>query len=452
MKVVIERAGRSAAELKADLGDGSGSVGHEVLGEAQPLWRHDPRPPRRPRARAAVRPSLTLCRIRLRSISAKAARRNDPLLAAIELLRQLRSDTRRPLPGAPPIGHLKEKVRKLIRAGGRPDRRLYEVATFAVLRDRLRAGDIWVDGGRDYRPLERQLIARATLVARKDADIDPHSKLWGTGVTSSSDGQLFHAAACGARRSDVNAHYSGDPGTNFYTWVSDQHGHFHILPIGASEDEAPYVLDGLYGHESRFESEEHFADTGGANDHVFGLFSILDKRFAPRLRDLKDWRLHAMVGADAYPAIKRHIGDRIDPAPIREAWDELLRIGLSIQDRAVAPSTVLKKLAALPRSNLLSRALREIGRIERTLFMIEWYSSPALRGRCRVGLNKGEAGNKLTRAVFFHERGEIRDGSFESQAFRASGLNVVVSAIILWNTVYLSRVAATLRAENRAAR
>ena len=69
--------------------------------------------------------------------------------------------------------------------------------------------------------------------------------------------------------------------------------------------------------------------------------------------------------------------------------------------------------------------------------MIEWYSSPALRRRCQAGLNKGEAAHKLKRAVFFHERGEIRDRSFESQAFRASGLNLVVSAIVHWNTVYL---------------
>ena len=58
--------------------------------------------------------------------------------------------------------------------------------------------------------------------------------------------------------------------------------------------------------------------------------------------------------------------------------------------------------------------------------MIEWYSSPALRRRCQAGLNRGEAAHKLKRAVFFHERGEIRDRSFESQAFRASGLNLVV--------------------------
>lgn len=71
--------------------------------------------------------------------------------------------------------------------------------------------------------------------------------------------------------------------------------------------------------------------------------------------------------------------------------------------------------------------------------MIEWYSSPTLRKRCQAGLNKGEAAHKLKRAIFFHERGEIRDRSFESQAFRASGLNLVVSAIVHWNTVYIER-------------
>ena len=118
-------------------------------------------------------------------------------------------------------------------------------------------------------------------------------------------------------------------------------------------------------------------------------------------------------------------------------WPDILRIMATIAAGIVAPSQILRKLASYPRQNELALALREIGRIERTLFMIEWYSSPALRRRCHAGLNKGEAAHKLKRAVFFHERGEIRDRSFDSQAFRASGLNLVVSAIVHWNTVYL---------------
>jgi len=546
----------------------------------------------------------------LEAFKFRSARAENPLLKSIELLQQLNRDDRRGLPPKAPRSHLTQKARKLIAADSKRDRHLWEIATLAVLRDRLRSGEVWVEGGRTFCRLEDQLMSSTAFSARKAAgdlrlgvphDVEawiaekqreldfklkklnyqartgklvgvrlingvltlskqrtkvpkakveaakwlildrmpqiditdllaevnswtnfaqlfthlrtgdevrhapallaailgdgtnlgakrmadassglterqitwarlfhirpetyksalaaiinfhlahPFAKLWGNGKTSSSDGQFFRAGGRGAKRSDVNAHYSGDPGSKFYTWVSDQYGHFHILPMGATEDESVYVLDGIYGHESRIDIEEHYVDTGGVSDHLFSLFAIGGKRTTPRLRDLHDWRLHSFESADAYPAIKNHIAaDRIDVEAIREGWDESLRAGLSVVDRLVAPSTILKKLAALPKTNTLARSLREIGRIERTLFMIEWYSSPALRDRCRAGLNKGEAGNKLARAVFFHERGEIRDGSFESQAFRASGLNLVVSAIILWNTVYLSRVVESLRAE-----
>jgi TnpA family transposase len=50
----------------------------------------------------------------------------------------------------------------------------------------------------------------------------------------------------------------------------------------------------------------------------------------------------------------------------------------------------------------------------------------------------------LARAVFFNRLGEVRDRSFEHQRYRASGLNLVVAAIVLWNTVYLERAVQAL--------
>jgi Tn3 transposase DDE domain/Protein of unknown function (DUF433) len=41
--------------------------------------------------------------------------------------------------------------------------------------------------------------------------------------------------------------------------------------------------------------------------------------------------------------------------------------------------------------------------------------------------------------------GEIRDRSYENQRHRSSGLNLLVAAIILWNTVYLQRAIDYLR-------
>ncbi len=91
-------------------------------------------------------------------------------------------------------------------------------------------------------------------------------------------------------------------------------------------------------------------------------------------------------------------------------------------------------------------ALREIGRVERTLFMLDWFDDPEQRRRTGAILNKGEARNALARAIFFNRLGELRDRTFENQRHRASGLTLVTAAVTLWNTVYLDRAVQHLRA------
>ena len=106
---------------------------------------------------------------------------------------------------------------------------------------------------------------------------------------------------------------------------------------------------------------------------------------------------------------------------------------------------MLKKLAAHRRQNRLDFALQAIGRIERTLFTLDWLESRELRQQCQAGLNKGEARHYLAQAVFVHKQGRLRDAAFENQALKASGLNLVTAAIVYWNTLYMGRVIEHLR-------
>lgn len=128
-----------------------------------------------------------------------------------------------------------------------------------------------------------------------------------------------------------------------------------------------------------------------------------------------------------------------------KAINAKVRLATSIKQGTVTASLMLRKLGSYPRQNGLAVALRELGRIERTLFILDWLQSVELRRRVHAGLNKGEARNALARAVFFNRPGEIRDRSFEQQRYRASGLNLVTAAIVLWNTVYLERASNALR-------
>ncbi len=172
---------------------------------------------------------------------------------------------------------------------------------------------------------------------------------------------------------------------------------------------------------------------------------LLGFRFAPRIRDLGDKRLYTIEKPACYPELAPLIGGTVKVRQIASHWDEMLRLASSIRMGTVTASLILRKLASCPRQNGLAWALRELGRVEKTLFTLEWLQDPNLRRRVNVGLNKGEARNALAKAVFFNRLGEVRDRSYEDQRYRASGLNLVVAAIILWNTAYLERAVEELR-------
>jgi TnpA family transposase len=161
--------------------------------------------------------------------------------------------------------------------------------------------------------------------------------------------------------------------------------------------------------------------------------------------DLADKRLFVAGKQTKYPSLAALIGGTINVKHIRTHWDEILRLATSIRQGTVTASLMLRKLGSYPRQNGLAVALRELGRIERSLFTLDWLQNVELRRRVHAGLNKGEARNALARAVFFNRLGEMRDRSFENQRYRASGLTLVTAAIVLWNTVYLERAIQAIR-------
>ena len=107
-------------------------------------------------------------------------------------------------------------------------------------------------------------------------------------------------------------------------------------------------------------------------------------------------RIPAKTYAKAYPTLEGLIGDSVKVKHIRAHWDEILRdeilrLAASIKQGTVTASLMLRKLGSYPRQNGLAVALRELGRIERTLFTLDWLQNVELRRRVQVGLNKGLA-------------------------------------------------------------
>jgi len=284
--------------------------------------------------------------------------------------------------------------------------------------------------------------ARALAMVIEAQAVLPMAQFWGSGISSSSDGQFFPAGGTGEALNLVNAKYGNEPGLKAYTHVSDQFAPFATQTIPATVHEAPYILDGLLMNDAGQNIREHYADTGGFTDHVFALSAILGYIFAPRIRDLASKRLYLFDPSTASPAIRPMIGGKIKTELIERNWPDILRLAASAAVGAIAPSQILRKLASHPRQNELAMTLREVGRIERTIFMLRWITDIDIQRRAQLGLNKGEAHHALKRAISFNRRGEIRDRTAETQSYRIAGMNLLAAIIIYWNTKKLGEIVA----------
>src|SRR4051794_15552961 len=277
----------------------------------------------------------------------------------------------------------------------------------------------------------------------------PLAALFGAADVSSSDGQHFLTAGPGAAVGAINARYGREVSALFYTHHSGRHAPYHTAAIPPA-GEAVHVIDGLLYHEADLSIVTHHTDGGGVSDHVFGLAHLLGFRFAPRIPNLAERRLYAPGPAATWPALAPFIAGHPDDKRITAHWNDVLRLATSVRTGVISASLMLKRLGAYPRQNGLALALREIGRIERTLYTLDWLEHPSLRRQATAELNKGESRNALARAVCFHRLGRLRDRTAEAQQHRASGLALVTAAIALWNTVYLGRARDALRRRGEA--
>jgi len=194
--------------------------------------------------------------------------------------------------------------------------------------------------------LTRWLLRDETLKAANTTLVDYHHQLplsavWGQGVVSSSDGQRF-----GIQQSSLLAsfypRYFGyyDRAVSVYTHTSDQYSVFGTRVISCAPREALYVLDGLLENNTVLRLREHYTDTHGFTENIFGASFLVGYSFMPRLRDLPDQRLYKLDRKAQYGCLDPLWSGTADVEVIREQWDQLVRLAASLKNRT-APANVI---------------------------------------------------------------------------------------------------------------
>ena len=257
---------------------------------------------------------------------------------------------------------------------------------------------------------------------------------------TSSDGQKFEVAV-----DSLNANYSfkylgKDKGVSVMTFIDMRDLMWHSTVISSSEREAAYVIDGLM-HNDVVKSDVHSTDTHGYSEVVFGVTMLLGFGFAPRIKGLSRQQLYAFNSSKYYEKQgyvllpDRYIRESI----IEQQWDEILRFIATIQLKMTTASQLFKRLNSYSRQHPLYQAIKEFGKIPKTLFILKYRDDCEFRQAIEKQLNKVEASNKFSKAISFGHSHEFIQSEKEDQEIAEGCRRLIKNAIVCWNYLYLSR-------------
>lgn len=267
---------------------------------------------------------------------------------------------------------------------------------------------------------------------------------------TSSDGQKFEVAV-----ESFNANYSfkyfgQSKGVSVYSFIDERHLLFHSTVISSAEREAAYVIDGLM-HNDVVKSDIHSTDTHGYSEVIFGVTHLLGYTFAPRIKHLGEQRLYGFEKRKVYEELAYKIlpDAYIDTELIASRWNDILRFIATIKLKYTTASQLFKRLNSYSKQHPLYRALKEFGKIIKTIFILKYIDDPKLRQAIEKQLNKIESSQKFAKAISFGHNQEFIQSEKEAQEITESCRRLIKNSIICWNYLYLSKLLGEAETEEK---
>lgn len=271
-------------------------------------------------------------------------------------------------------------------------------------------------------------------------------------LQTSSDGQKFNVSVPALHAKYSYKYFGHNKGVSAYSFIDDKNRLFYGTIISTTEREASYVLDGIM-HNEGINIEMHSTDTHGYTEIIFGLCNALGVYFAPRISSPSSQILYSFKGKSRLtyenagykllPNKSMYINEQL----LIEQWDNILRLICSIKLKESKASTVLSRLNTYSFQNPLNKALKELGRIYKTRFLLKYTVDVELRKKIEMRLNSIELSHKFAKAVYFDNNREFKDGDKINQEIALKCRHLIQNAIVLWNYLYVSQTLALLEQE-----
>ena len=204
------------------------------------------------------------------------------------------------------------------------------------------------------------------------------------------------------------------------------------------------MIEGALHHCTEMEVDRQYVDSHGQSTVAFAFCRLLGFELLPRLTAIHAQKLYRPETgkADAYKGLQLILTRPIDWELIRQQYDQMIKYTTALRLGTAETEAILRRFTRQNVQHPTYKALAELGKAIKTIFLCRYLHSEALRREINEGLNVVEQWNGATDFVFFARRGEMVSNRREDHEISMLALHLIQNCMVYINTLMIQTVLA----------
>ena len=280
------------------------------------------------------------------------------------------------------------------------------------------------------------VVADGTLHARNPT-------IWGSGTTACASDSKHFGAWDQNLTTQWHVRYGGR-GIMIYWHVERSSLCIHSQLKSPSSSEVASMIEGVIHHCTEMEVDHQYVDSHGQSTVAFGFCRLLGFQLLPRLKAIHSQKLYRPETgkADAYANLQLILTRPIDWDLVRQQYDQMIKYATALRLGTAETEAILRRFTKKNVQHPTYKALAELGKAIKTIFLCRYLHSKELRREINEGLNVVEQWNGATDFVFFARRGEMASNRREDHEISMLALHLIQNCMVYVNTLMIQKVLA----------
>ncbi|EIF8301206.1 transposase [Escherichia coli] len=209
-----------------------------------------------------------------------------------------------------------------------------------------------------------------------------------------------------------------------------------------SSSEVAAMIEGVLRHCTDMDIDKQYVDSHGQSEVAFAFSYLLGFDLLPRLKAVASQKLYC-TGDDkpgGYPNLEPVLTRAINWELIIQQYDEMIKYTKVLKQGTAEPEAILRRFTKNNVQHPTYKALAELGKAIKTIFLCRYIGSEDLRSEINEGLNVVENWNSANAFIFYSKGGEVATNRLEEQELSVMALHLLQICLVYVNTLMIQQV------------